>query len=167
MKRNFKFDKKTGTMVMAETPGTKMTGLKPTDDVQEIKNDSQVGKPEFNEERKIVIKSDVPNVMQNQVLQMKRVDVPTAVQLLDSNGIPEAYLDSVNTGVMMFRERDDYDIYQIVDERTNKPLAYIGGYALQINFNMDELKSMERIEQCLTGLSKLFKKFILDQALSR
>ena len=162
MKSSFTFDKKTGTMVMNKAP-----------EVQEVKKEvkqveaPQIQQPQFNEEKKLSVKSDTPNVMHNQVLQMQRVDKITPVQLVDDNGIPEAYLDSVSAGVMMFREREDYDIYQIVDERTNKPLAYIGGYALQISFNMDELKSMERVEQCLQGLTKLFRKFITDQALNR
>ena len=162
MKSSFTFDKKTGTMVMNKAP-----------EVQEVKKEveqveaPQIQQPQFNEEKKLSVKSDTPNVMHNQVLQMQRVDNITPVQLVDGNGIPEAYLDSVSAGVMMFREREDYDIYQIVDERTNKPLAYIGGYALQISFNMDELKSMERVEQCLQGLTKLFRKFITDQALNR
>ena len=162
MKSSFTFDKKTGTMVMNKAP-----------EVQEVKKEveqvkaPQIQQPQFNEEKKLSVKSDTPNVMHNQVLQMQRVDKITPVQLVDDNGIPEAYLDSVSAGVMMFREREDYDIYQIVDERTNKPLAYIGGYALQISFNMDELKSMERVEQCLQGLNKLFRKFITDQALNR
>ena len=162
MKSSFTFDKKTGTMVMNKAP-----------EVQEVKKEVEqveapkIQQPQFNEEKKLSVKSDTPNVMHNQVLQMQRVDKITPVQLVDDNGIPEAYLDSVSTGVMMFREREDYDIYQIVDERTNKPLAYIGGYALQISFNMDELKSMERVEQCLQGLNKLFRKFITDQALNR
>ena len=162
MKSSFTFDKKTGTMVMNKAP-----------EVQEVKKEveqveaPQIQQPQFNEEKTLSVKSDTPNVMHNQVLQMQRADKITPVQLIDDNGVPEAYLDSVSAGVMMFREREDYDIYQIVDERTNKPLAYIGGYALQISFNMDELKSMERVEQCLQGLTKLFRKFITDQALNR
>lgn len=42
-----------------------------------------------------------------------------------------------------------------VMKKTGKVLAYIGGYALQFNFNMAELNTMERIEQCLQGLVKL------------
>lgn len=167
MKTNFKFDKKTGTMVADDTSENKLSNVNQNDDVRKIKSDSQQSKPEFDEERKMNVKSDIANVYQNQVLQMKRVNKPSAVQLVDENGAPEAYLDSVTAGVTMFRERQDYDIYQIVDERTNKPLAYIGGYALQISFNMAELKSMEKIEQCLGGLTKLFRKFIMEQALNR
>lgn len=161
MKHNFKFDKKTGTMIAAGSSDT------PKEEIGKVEAEAQTQKPAFNEGKKMEVKSDMPNVAQNHMLRMQRVDRPTAVQLLDGNGVPEAYLDSVSTGVMMFREMQDYDIYQIVDERTNKPLAYIGGYALQINFDMSELKSMERIEQCLNGLTKLFRKFIMDQAVNR
>lgn len=161
MKTNFKFDKKTGTMVANPSENDR------NEEVRKLEAETVPQKPEFDEEKKMEIKSDAPNVGQNHVLQMKRVDKPTAVQLVNENGVPEAYLDSLNTGVMMFRERQDYDICQIVDERTGKPLAYIGGYALQISFNMAELNSMNKVEQCLTGLTKLFRKFIMEQALSR
>ena len=65
----------------------------------------------------------------------------------------------------MFREREDLDICQISDEKTGKVLAYIGGYALQFNFNMTELNTMERIEQCLQGIVKLFRHQIMNQNL--
>ncbi len=97
---------------------------------------------------------------------MQRVDAPTPIQLINENGIPEAYLDSVTTGVMMFRELQDYDICQITDEKTGKVLAYIGGYALQINFNMAELNTIERIDQCLQGIVKLFRHKIMNQAIN-
>ena len=76
-----------------------------------------------------------------------------------------AYLDSITTGILMFRERQDYDICQITDEKTGKVLAYIGGYGLAFNFNMSELRNMERIEQCLQGLMKLFRHKIMTQYL--
>ena len=79
--------------------------------------------------------------------------------------MPEAYLDSITTGAMVFREREDLDICQISDEKTGKVLAYIGGYALQFNFNMTELNTMERIEQCLQGIVKLFRHQIMNQNL--
>lgn len=167
MKHNFKFDKKTGTMVPTDAAIAQGLENKAQEQVVQSKPTSQMQKPEFAEEKKVEVKSETINIQQNQIVQMKRVNKPTPIQLINEDGLPEAYLDSVTTGVMMFRDRQDYDIYQIVDERTSKPLAYIGGYALQINFNMAELKSTERIEQCLQGLTKLFRKVIMDQALNR
>ena len=96
---------------------------------------------------------------------MQRTNKPTSVQLINEDGLPEAYLDSVTTGVMMFREREDYDICQISDERTGKVLAYIGGYALQFNFNMEELNTLEKINHCMEGLVKLFRHKIMTQNL--
>lgn len=156
MKHNFQFDKKTGTMVPATETVTE-------NNVQQCESGMQAEKPVFSKEKGIDVKSDVVNAKGYQVVQMKRVDKQTPVQLINENGILEAYLDSVTTGVMMFRERQDYDICQITDEKTGKVLAYIGGYALQINFNMAELNSMERIEQFLQGIVKLFRHKIMTQ----
>ena len=43
----------------------------------------------------------------------------------------------------------------------------IGGYGLEIKFNIAELRSTERIEQLLGGLTTMFRKLILEQALSK
>lgn len=167
MKHKFTFDKASGTMV-PDSPAVAQ-GLKANvqREVQEIKPNATTEAPTFRETKKMEAKSAANvNVRQNQVVQMKRIDKPSAVQLVDEHGVPEAYLDSITTGVVMFRERQDYSIYQITDDKTGKILAYIGGYALQINFNMDELKTMERIEQCLEGLKKLFRHQIMHQPLN-
>lgn len=152
MKSEFKFNKETGTMEPVHSS---------SNDVIPIQT-GEVIKPQFDEERIVNVKAEKVNVQDNQVVKMQRTDKPTAVQLVDENGFPEAYLDSVTTDVLMFRERQDYDIYQIVEER-GRVLAYIGGYALQIQFNMSELKTMQRIEQCLEGMKKLFRHVILNQ----
>ena len=167
MKTNFKFDKKTGTMIADDTLGKDPIVSNADNDIQKRERNKLAEAPKLSDEKKMEVKSDSVSVMQGNVLQMKRVDKITPIQLVNDNGIPESYLDSVTTGVMMFRERQDYDIYQIVDERTSKPLAYIGGYALQISFDMSELNSMEKIEQCLGGMTKMFRKFIMEQAINR
>lgn len=165
MKHKFQFDKKTGTMVPASDAIVHGIKANVNNEVQEYKSDEQRKKPIFQEEKRIDVKDGAVNIMHNQIVQMQRVETPTPIQLINEKGIPEAYLDSVNTGVMMFRELQDYDICQITDEKTGKVLAYIGGYALQINFNMAELKTMERIEQCLQGIVKLFRHKIMTQTL--
>lgn len=134
-------------------------------DVVQTKADGNTTPPKFQQEKKIDVKTDTVNVNRNQVVQMKRVSHPTPIQLIDENSMPEAYIDSITTGILMFREREDYNICQISDEKTGKVLAYIGGYALQFNFNMAELNTMERIEQCLQGLVKLFRHQIMNQNL--
>lgn len=134
-------------------------------DVVQTKADSNTTQPKFKQEKKIDVKADTVNVNRNQVVQMKRVNHPTPIQLIDENGMPEAYIDFITTGISMFRDREDYSICQISDEKTGKVLAYIGGYALQFNFNMAELNTMERIEQCLQGIVKLFRHQIMNQNL--
>lgn len=165
MKTEFKFDKATGTMRPASDAVAQAVNANVHKDVVQSKSDSSTAKPQFQQEKKIDVKADTVNVSRNQVVQMKRVSHPTPIQLVDENGMPEAYIDSITTGVMMFRDREDYDICQISDEKTGKVLAYIGGYALQFNFNMAELNTMERIEQCLQGLVKLFRHQIMNQNL--
>ena len=78
----------------------------------------------------------------------------------------EAPRVNVDTGenIVQFREKRDYTIFQVSDERTGKALMGIGGYALSIKFNMAELRNVQKVEQCLQGLTKLFRKLIIDQA---
>ena len=72
-----------------------------------------------------------------------------------------------NESVIQFRENSDYSIVQVVEERTRKPMMIIGGYALDIKFNLAELRSTEKIEQLLGGLTSMFRKMILEQALNK
>ena len=166
MKHKFQVDKKTGTMVPMTSTAIEEIKANEQDTVQQFQSDAQAKKPIFVEGKNIAAKSGAINTQQNQIVKMQRVDSPTPIQLINENGIPEAYLDSVTTGVMMFRELQDYDICQITDEKTGKVLAYIGGYALQINFNMAELNTIERIDQCLQGIVKLFRHKIMNQAIN-
>lgn len=164
MKKEFKFDAKTGTMV-ADTNATSQPSTSGSlDGVTEKSIDSIQQKPEFEQEVQIASHTD-KTIKSAPVIRMQRVDKLTPIQLTNADGIPEAYLDSEDVGILMFREREDYDLCQISDEKTGKVLGYIGGYALQFNFNMAELNSMEKIEQCLQGLVKLFRHKIMSQNL--
>lgn len=69
--------------------------------------------------------------------------------------------------IVQFREGSDYTIVQIKEERSSKTMMIIAGYGLEIKFNMAELRSTERIEQLLGGLTSMFRKMILEQALSK
>lgn len=166
MKHQFRFDNKTGTMVPANGITEPDVKAKKQGDIKVGQSDEATVIPDFQEKKHIITKDNTVTI-QNQVVKMQRVDKPTPVQLVTSEGLPEAYLDCVSTGIMMFRERQDYDICQITDEKTGKTLAYIGGYALAFNFNMAELSNMERIEQCLEGLKKLFRHKIMTQNLGQ
>lgn len=166
MKSQFHFDKKTGTMVSNDQPTQQTSINEPAKtDIVETRAQETTDKPIFEKEKRIEVKSETAKAGNKTVVQMQRTDKPTPIQLINENGLPEAYLDSVNTGVMMFREREDYDLCQITDERTGKVLAFIGGYALQFNFNMVELNTLEKINQCMEGLVKLFRHKIMTQNL--
>lgn len=74
---------------------------------------------------------------------------------------------NMNEPIIQFRQNSDYTLFQVIEERSKKPMMIIGGYGLEIKFNMAELRSTERIEQLLNGLSTMFRKMILEQALSK
>lgn len=119
-------------------------------------------------------------VFDNKTGTLKAVDTPSTV-LQPTSSVPseeqieEKKLDlsthkpniATNESVVQFRENSDYTIVQVVDERTRKPMMIIGGYALDIKFNMAELRSTEKIEQLLGGLTSMFRKMILEQALNK
>lgn len=69
--------------------------------------------------------------------------------------------------IIQFRQNTDYTVFQVIEERSKKPMMIIGGYGLEIKFNIAELRSTERIEQLLGGLTTMFRKLILEQALSK
>lgn len=163
MKHQFKFDKKTGTMVPINESVSQCVKDRVHEDIRVCQSDDTTTVPDFHKQKHII--DNKANAISNQIVKMQRTDKPTPVQLINQEGLPEAYLDCVSSGILMFRERQDYDICQITDEKTGKVLAYIGGYGLAFNFNMEELRTMERIEQCLEGLKKLFRHKIMTQNL--
>ena len=59
---------------------------------------------------------------------------------------------TVNEREIRFREKSDLSVVQITDYDTNRVMGYIAGYGLDINFNMEELNSMDRDK---TSLNKL------------
>lgn len=158
MKKEFKFDKKTGSLVAVQDSDIVETPIKSG----ETTNLSLVNTKESQSPSS---QSSKTNVKPTEVISMKRVGKVTPIQLINEAGLPESYLDSANKGIMMFRDFEDYDVCQIIDEKTGKVLAYIGGYALQFSFNMNELNTLERIEQCLQGITKLFRHKIMNQSL--
>lgn len=72
---------------------------------------------------------------------------------------------SINEKIIQFRERSDLTIMQIIDESNREVMGYIAGYGLDIKFNLEELNSMDKVEQFLGGLTKVFRKIILESAL--
>lgn len=69
---------------------------------------------------------------------------------------------------VIFKKFSDLSIMRIDDKATGKWLCYFSGYALDIQFNIEELKganATKKIEACLEGIQKLFRKIIFDQVI--
>lgn len=167
MAKKFVFDAATGTMVPADEISTLQIPSAPPH--QRGKAEDVVVAPTTQEDLKPIENEGVIVEKEQQrgaPIQLRRTDVQTDVQLVNDNGLPESYLDTSGNGVVMFRELVDHDICQIIDDTTGKVLATISGYALKINFNRTELNSVEKIEQCLQGIMKLFRHQIVSQALN-
>lgn len=82
--------------------------------------------------------------------------------------LPTAEDPGENEAEIVFKKFSDLSIMRVDDENTGKWLCYFAGYALDIQFNVEELKgahAMQKIEAALGGLNRLFRKIILDQVL--
>jgi len=140
MKTGFVFDKKTGTMQPVNNAAHQ---LKPM-----LQNPTPA--PQFNNEKTVNTTPQFGNY---------RVD-DEKLELL------EKYAKELGLeGILLFRQQTDYTICQITDEHSGKVMAYIAGYALNIKFNMEECNSVAKVEQCLEGIKKLFRTFIVQQAI--
>lgn len=71
-----------------------------------------------------------------------------------------------NEGIVQFRELSDYTCCKIIDSDTGMELAAIGGYALDFWFNRKNLNSTKRVEQCLDGITKMFRRLIVEKVLN-
>lgn len=69
--------------------------------------------------------------------------------------------------IYKFRAVNDLTTYQIIDDVTRKPMMVISGYGLKMEFNMAELRSSDKIDQLLSGLTDMFRKLIYEQALKK
>ena len=143
MKTEFVFDKKTGTMIPVTENNTSSVQLTPMPKQPEVLKD-------FKKEKAVSVTPQFGNY---------RVDDEKMKML-------EEYANELGLeGILLFRQQTDYTICQITDERSGKPMAYIAGYALNIKFNMEQLNSVAKVEQCLEGIKKLFRSFIVQQAI--
>lgn len=139
MNKKFVFDQKTGTM-----QPVKENKVEP-----EVVQKPVMPQPQFAEEKSVDMTSQVHSNIDDDKMRRLR-------ELADELGMES---------IVLFRSQTDYTICQIVDERTGRAFAYIGGYALNIKFNMQELNSVAKVEQCLEGIKKLFRSFIVEQAI--
>lgn len=68
-----------------------------------------------------------------------------------------------NDQIVKFRVMADRDVINIMDDKTGEILCCISGYAMHWAFNFRELRSVQRIEQCLDGITKLFRHKITEE----
>lgn len=66
---------------------------------------------------------------------------------------------------VQFKLNSDRIIREVINAETKQVLVHISGYDLQINFNMQFLKSIEDVEAACEGLSQLFRDIIMEKLL--
>lgn len=93
-------------------------------------------------------------------------DKPEGKSIIDQPQVPN--VDTENEDEVVFKKFSDLSIIRVDDKSTGKWLCYFSGYALDIQFNIEELKganATKKIEACLEGIQKLFRKIIFDQVI--
>lgn len=75
------------------------------------------------------------------------------------------HLQDVNEPEVKFKLVSDKKVMNIVNADINEVLVEISGYDLQINFNMQYLKSVEDIEAACSGIADLFRDTITEKLL--
>lgn len=74
-------------------------------------------------------------------------------------------LPNVEEPIVKFKLTSDRDVMTIVNDDIKETLVEISGYDLQINFNMQYLKSVEDIKAAGDGIADLFKQLITEKLL--
>lgn len=74
-------------------------------------------------------------------------------------------LPEVDEPTVKFRLISDRDVMNIVNDDIKETLVEISGYDLQINFNMQYLKSVEDINAARNGIADLFQQLIMEKLL--
>lgn len=77
----------------------------------------------------------------------------------------EGAYSHVDEPVVQFKVNSDRIIREVVNADTKQVLVHISGYDLQINFNMQYLKSVEDVEAACGGIAQLFRDIIMDKLL--
>lgn len=71
----------------------------------------------------------------------------------------------VDEPVVQFKTISDRIIREVINADTKQVLVHISGYDLQINFNMQYLKSVEDVEAACGGIAQLFRDIIMEKLL--
>lgn len=79
--------------------------------------------------------------------------------------VQEGSYSHVDEPIVKFRVNSDRIVREIINADTNQVLVHISGYDLQVNFNMQHLKSVEDIEAACNGISQLCRETIMTQLL--
>lgn len=77
----------------------------------------------------------------------------------------DASLPDVDEPEVRFKLISERDIMNVENADTHEKLVEISGYDLQINFNMQHLRSVEEIEAACKGISDLFREVIMGKLL--
>lgn len=79
----------------------------------------------------------------------------------------EGSYSQIDEPIVKFRVNSDRIVREVINEEINQVLVHISGYDLQINFNMQFLKSIEDVEAACSGITQLFRDMIMEQLLHR
>ena len=80
--------------------------------------------------------------------------------------LPNDDLTPVGEPVVKFRAISDRDVYKVVSENNKDiTLIEITGYDLQINFNMEYLKSLQNVNAAADAMGTMFREIMLEKLL--
>lgn len=71
----------------------------------------------------------------------------------------------IDEPIVKFRLNSDRIVREVINPEINQTLVHISGYDLQINFNMQFIKSVEDVEAACSGMAQLFRDMIMEQLL--
>lgn len=77
----------------------------------------------------------------------------------------EGSYSQIDEPIVKFRLNSDRIVREIVNAETNQVLVHISGYDLQVNFNMQFLKSIEDVEAACSGIAQLARDLIMSKLL--
>ena len=84
---------------------------------------------------------------------------------MENSSEQNVQMPSVEEPTRKFKVVSDRDTMSIINQDINEVLVEISGYDLQINFNMQYLKSVEDIDAACSGIANLFRETIMEKLL--
>lgn len=85
--------------------------------------------------------------------------------IIKDGEVVEQPLPPVAEEVVQFNMISDRTVFQVINPHNNEVMIEIAGYDLDIDFNMEHLRSVEDIEAACAGISKLFREIIVERLL--